>query len=84
MLIETFALYNLDTKEHLGWDSDSVLTIIVVILWVILWIIAVIHAIFCARKKNLRNTQAGIVLSVLSWPFYFVFYLTGALNVPKR
>lgn len=88
MLLESFALQSLSDKikdlhdkEHMnGWDAEAVLTVIGVSLWFILWIFAVVHAINCAKQKpKLKNVQAGIILSAISWPFYVVFYLTGAI-----
>ena len=69
--------------EHMnGWDAEAIISVIVFILWFILWISAILHVISCTRvtrPRRLRNTEAGIILSVLSWPFYYLFYFTGAV-----
>ena len=81
MLIETFLSPMATEHMNAGWGPESIITTVILIIWIIIWIAIIIHAIRCAKsKKPLRNTQAGILLSVFSWPFYILFYLTGAIN----
>lgn len=81
MIFETFIGLPLTEHMNAGWGTESIVTTIILILWIILWVSVIVHSIRCAKsKKPLRNTQAGILLAVFSWPFYVLFYLTGAIN----
>lgn len=87
VFIETLTRKEISSKiEHISGkepaDKESIMTIILLILWFVCWIIAVAHSISCSKqtKPKLRNVQAGIILSVISWPFYVIFNITGAIN----
>ena len=79
MIIEKF-------KENFNeeLESDDIIIIIFIIIIVLFWIATVMHSIKLSKVKNIKNTQAGIVLSALSWPFYWVFYLTGTINYTTK
>jgi hypothetical protein len=89
MIIESFTLYNfyntVSGKEYLkdGWDTESVFTIIVFIIWIILWIITLVHIITCSKQSRprLKRVDPGIILAALSWPFYWLYYITGTICI---
>ena len=86
MILETFLAHNishtLHTKENFGhWSGDDIGFAVFFSLFLVIWLFTLVHAIRCAQPVyKLKNIQGGIILSVLSWPFYWLFYIVGATN----
>lgn len=93
MIIETFLATMVSPinhdKEHFGalgdeLDNESKIMLIVYGIWIIFWIITIVSAVKLAKKykssASCKNTGTGLILSVLSWPFYWIFYWSGAIG----
>lgn len=84
MYIESQIFNNIKEKEKFSsidsWDAEIYLLIILYILWLILWIITLVDAIKIAKIKKTKLPGVGLIISVLSWPFYWLFKLTGAIG----
>lgn len=87
MLIEAFGINKatelIKSKEHLtssgGLDNESIFVLVFTVLWTVLWIITIITAIQCTKIKSCKNPSAALIVSVLSWPIFWLFKITGAI-----
>ena len=61
------------------WDIEICLTFIIYFLWIFLWVMTIRSAIFIS-KKGAKNSSAALVISVLSWPFYWIFKMSGCFG----
>ena len=70
-------------KEHFSttdtWNFEIISMIIIYILWLAIWIFTIVSAIKLA-KANVRNSDIGLLVSVVSWPFFWLFKFTGAIG----
>lgn len=83
MLLESQLIGKVDKEKFSNMDSWDVGFYCVVglyILWSILWIATIVDSIKMAKKNKGKNISAGLVLSVLSWPFYWIFKLSKAIG----
>jgi len=86
MLIESFStnlLFGKNRESYTApetWDVESTSIFVFYILWLIFWIITIVSAIKLTTSKKYKNGSAAIVLSVLSWPFYWLFKIFGSFN----
>lgn len=85
MLIETFAgsqLFSPQKLENYGAPEDikteEALLIALYILWIFLWVTTIVHSIGNAKRKR-NNNGVGLIMSVLSWPFYWLYYITNVV-----
>jgi hypothetical protein len=62
------------------WDLEMSLVLTGYALWVVLWVFTIINAIKVANKNSSKNVSAALVLSVLSWPFFWVFKIYGCFG----
>ncbi len=60
-------------------DKEMVVISIFYFMWIVLWISTISNAIKLAQKGG-KNSQAGLIISVLSWPIYWVFKMTKAIG----
>ena len=76
MIIEAFVV-----KEHMQDDSKKVArtSVIILSIWLFFWILTMYYAIVGARK-NTKNAGVGLLVSIISWPFYWVFKFTKAIG----
>lgn len=77
---------NIQNKENFStmdtWDTEIVLMLIVYMVWLLLWVTTIVSAIKLA-KTNGRNSGVGLIISVISWPFFWLFKFSGALGGKK-
>ncbi len=90
MLVESYMVGKLSIigKENFTapetWDAEAVILFIIYIIWVGMWFVTIGNAIKLTNSKGSKNTSAAIVLSVLSWPFYWLFKIYGSFGKFKR
>lgn len=82
MYIESELFKNIKAKENFSsidsWDAEIYLLVILYFLWLVLWVITIVDAIKLAKIKKTKLPGTGLIVSILSWPFYWLFKLTNA------
>lgn len=90
MLLESYGtqkIHNIveehNTKKekfgHSDWQTSDTLAIVLYSLWIICWLFTILYALSLARA-NYKNSCAALILSILAWPFVWVFVLGGAIR----
>lgn len=74
MIIETFAV-----KEHMDENKEIRLGYGIILLWVMLWVLTIYKSIQSAQKKK-HNSGVGLLVALISWPFYWIFYFSKAIG----
>jgi len=85
MYFETLATQHIvnNKKENFTspetWDTETILILIVYIMWIGFWVATIVNAIKLSKKGG-KNSAAALVISVLSWPFYWVFKINDCFG----
>lgn len=84
MYIESKILEKIKSKENFTsineWDTEVILLISGYVLWIILWIATIINSIILAKNKKAKRPEVGLIIAVLSWPFYWLFKFTKVIG----
>jgi len=48
-------------------------------MWIGFWVATIVNAIKLSKKGG-KNSAAALVISVLSWPFYWVFKINDCFG----
>lgn len=87
MLVETFGAIGFGMSgyrtEHYTspetWDVTMYVMFALYVIWILLWVFTIVYAIQYAQVHKRHNRTLGLLVSLISWPFYWIFKWTRVL-----